>query len=69
MNTSMGITPAATQATAAVYNVDAIAKQPQNKRDDVVAPIETSNSHAAKADISLLKMTNPSLGQNVDMKV
>jgi len=69
MSISMGISPAATQATAAVFNVAAIAKQPQFKRDDVVAPIETSNGQAAKADISLLKMASPSLGQNVDIQV
>ncbi len=69
MVTSLGISPAATQATAAVFNVDAVAKSPVQKRDDVVAPIETSNGRAAKADISLLKMASPSLGQNVDLQV
>ena len=69
MTTSMGISPSGMQASAAVVHVDAVAKQPQYKRDDVVAPIETSNGQAAKADVSLFKMADPSLGQNVDIQV
>jgi hypothetical protein len=64
----MGVSPSAMQASAAVFNVDAVAKQPLKARDDVVAPIDT-NSEAEKADISFLKMSHPSLGQNLDMKV
>lgn len=69
MTVSMGYAPTNLQATAAIFNVDAVAKAPPEKRDDVVAPINTTNGEAAKADISLLKMSNPSVGQNVDMKV
>jgi hypothetical protein len=69
MNAITGVSPAATQASAAVFNIDAMAKQPPPKRDDVVAPIDTTNRQAAKTDISLLKMSDNSLGQNIDIKV
>ena len=69
MTTSMGISPSGMQASAAVVHVDAVAKPQQYKRDDVVAPIETTNRQATKSDISLLKMSDLSLGQNVDFKV
>jgi hypothetical protein len=67
MNGISGLGPASTQASAAVFNVNDIAKAPKS-RDDVVAPIETTNNQASKTDISLLKMSDPSLGQNVDIK-
>lgn len=57
------------QASAAVFNVEAVAKRPLETRDDVVAPINTTNGQAAKADISLLKMSDRPVGQNVDMMV
>ena len=70
MTSAIAVSPAPVQASAAVYNnVDAVAKQPQTKRDDVVAPIDTSNRQAAKADISVLKMSDSSLGQNLDVTV
>lgn len=68
MISSIGISPSAMQASAAVYNVDAVAKAPIQTRDDVVAPIDTSGG-AGQADISFLKMAKPSVGQNVDIKV
>jgi len=69
MTSVLAVSPAPVQASAAVYNVDAVAKQPQPKRDDVVAPIDTTNRQATKVDISLLKMSDSSLGQNIDIKV
>ena len=69
MTSAIAFSPAPVQASAAVYNVDAVAKQPQAKRDDVVAPIDTTNRQATKSDISLLKMSDSSLGQNVDFTV
>ena len=69
MTSVIGVSPAPIQASAAVFNIDATAKQPQPKRDDVVAPIDTTNRQAAKTDVSLLKMSDPSLGQNIDIKV
>lgn len=69
MTSAIAFSPAPVQASAAVYNIDATAKQPQVKRDDVVAPIDTTNRQATKTDISLLKMSDSSLGQNVDFKV
>ena len=69
MTISMGISTANMQASTAVYNVDTVAKQPHTKRDDVVAPIETSDSQAAKSDLSFIKMASPNLGQNLDIQV
>jgi hypothetical protein len=69
MSTSMSISPAGMQASAAVFNVDSVAKSRVEKRDDVVAPIETTNNQATKADISLLKMSDSSMGQNLDIQV
>lgn len=57
------------QASAAVFNVSAVTKAPEKARDDFVAPIETTNTQAAKADVSLLKGSNPSFGQNLDIRV
>jgi hypothetical protein len=69
MTSVLAVSPAPVQASASVYNIDATAKQPQPKRDDVVAPIDTTNRQATKVDISLLKMSDSSLGQNVDIRV
>ena len=69
MTSAIAVSPAPVQASAAVFNVDSVAKQPLTKRDDVVAPIDTTNRQAAKTDISLLKMSDNSLGQNVDITV
>jgi len=57
------------QASAAVYNVDTVAKAPLKAHDDIVAPIDTSDGESGKADLSLLKMAKPNLGQNVDITV
>ena len=69
MTSSMGISSAGMQASAAVFNVDAVTRQPQSRRDDVVAPIDTTNGEAAKSDLSLIKMGKPSVGQTVDFRV
>jgi len=69
MTSAIAVSPAPVQASAAVYNVDTVVKQPQTTRDDVVAPIDTSNRQATKNDISVLKMSDSSLGQNIDFKV
>jgi hypothetical protein len=66
---SSGVSYSGTQASVAVFNVDAPIKAPQKARDDVVAPIDTASSDASKTDISLLKMNHPSLGQNLNLKV
>ena len=69
MNSVSGISPSSMQASAAVFNVSAISKAPDKARDDYVAPIETTNMQAAKNDVSVSKMTDPSVGQNLDIKV
>lgn len=69
MISSVGVSSAGMQATAAVFNVDAVAKAPVQAHDDVVAPIDTSGGDSSKADLSLFKMTKPNLGQNLDLRV
>lgn len=69
MSSVTGFGPANFQASAAVFNVSAMEKAPPQTRDDVVAPIETTNNQATKADISLLKMSDTSIGQTVDFRV
>jgi len=69
MNSVSGVSPSSMQASAAVFNVSAITKAPEKNRDDYVAPIETTNTQAAKADVSLMKGSNPSVGQSLDIKV
>lgn len=69
MNSVTGFGSSNMQASAAVFSVSAITKTPEKTRDDFVAPIETTNSQAAKADVSLLKGSNPSVGQNLDISV
>ena len=69
MTTTMGLSPSGMQASAAVYNVDAIAKQPHEKHDDVVAPIDTSGGQSSKTDLSFNTMPRPQLGRHVDMRV
>jgi hypothetical protein len=64
----MGISPSGMQASAAVYNVDAVAKQPHYKRDDVVAPIEHGDK-SAKSDLPPSKPARHHTGQHVDMRV
>jgi hypothetical protein len=69
MDSVSGVSPSSMQASAAVFNVSAITKAPEKNRDDYVAPIETTNTQAAKADVSLMKGSNPSVGQSLDIKV
>jgi hypothetical protein len=69
MNSVTGFGSSNMQASAAVFNVSAITKAPERNRDDYVAPIETTNTQAAKADVSVLKGSNPSVGQNLDISV
>lgn len=69
MNSVSGYGPTSIQASAAVYNVSTIDKTPSPTRDDYVAPVETTNKQANKSDVSVLKMNDPNLGQNVDFKV
>jgi hypothetical protein len=65
----MGIAPAGSQVSAAVFDVSAVVKPPPEKRDDVVPPIkETTNGNAARADLSLMKMNDPAVGQTVDVR-
>lgn len=67
MTSMVGMAPAGLQATAAVFGVSPDIKPPP--RDDVVPPVaETTNSEAAKSDLNLLKMADPSIGQHVDVK-
>ncbi len=69
MNAVMGVAPASLHASAAVVGVNAPVKPPMETRDDVVAPVkETTNGEAARADLSLLKMSDPAVGQTVDVK-
>ncbi len=68
MSSVTGFGSAGIQASAAVFNVSATAKPPEKTRDDFVAPIETTNNRAAKADVSLLKMSDPSVGQTLDIQ-
>ncbi len=70
MSSVMGIGPAGLQSSAAVFGLNAVDKPPPERRDDVVAAIggESTNGLAAKADLSLLKMPNPAVGQTVDVK-
>jgi hypothetical protein len=68
MNAVMGVAPASLQASAAVVGINAAVKPPMETRDDVVAPIsETTNGEAAKSDLSLLKMSDPTVGQTLDV--
>jgi len=69
MSSVTGFGSSSMQASAAVVNVSAVAKPPEKSRDDYVAPIETTNIRAAKADVSLSKMASPSAGQNLDISV
>ena len=69
MTSMTGLSPAGMQASAAVFNVDASTKPAVQKRDDVVAAIDTTNGQATKADISLLKMSDSSVGQNLDIQI
>jgi hypothetical protein len=70
MNMSMGMGSTGLQASAAVYGIAAPLKTPPDARDDVVHAIggESSNGQAAKSDLSLLKMSNPTVGQAVDVQ-
>lgn len=69
MTSVMGVGPSSLQASAAVFNINAEFKTPPEKRDDVVPPIaETTNGQAAKSDLNLLKMADPSVGRTVDIK-
>ncbi len=71
MTSVMGVSPGGVQASAAVFATNATAKAPPQTRDDYVAPIggESTNGQAAKSDLSLLKMSDPSVGQTVDIQV
>lgn len=69
MTSSMGLSPANMQASAAVFNLEATTKAPLKAHDDVVAPIDTGNGDSSKAEFSSLKMSHPHLGKNVDLKV
>jgi hypothetical protein len=70
MISAMGVAPAGIHATAAVFDISAVVKQPMERRDDVVAPIgETTNGQASKSDLSLLKMTDPAVGRTLNIKV
>lgn len=69
MSSISSIGPNSFQASAAVYNVSSIEKTPNVSRDDYVAPVETTNKQANKSDVSILKMNDPNIGQNVDFKV
>ncbi|MDR3528673.1 MAG: hypothetical protein P4L57_15490 [Rhizomicrobium sp.] len=69
MSSVTGLGSSSIQASAAVFNVSAVAKPPEKSRDDYVAPIETTNIQAAKTDVSLSKMTSPSAGQHLDIRV
>lgn len=66
MTSVTGLSPSGMQASAAVFNVDTPNKPTVQKRDDIVAPIDTTNSQASKADISLLK---PAVGRNLDIQI
>jgi len=69
MTNVMGIGPAALQATAAVFGINADVKTPPDRRDDMVAPVaETTNGDAARSDLNLLKMADPGVGRTVDVK-
>ncbi len=67
MSSVTGFGSSSVQASAAAINVSTVTKAPEKSRDDYVAPIETTNIRAAKADVSLSKMTSPSAGQNLDI--
>jgi len=69
MSSVTGFSPANYQASAAAFNVSATVKEPPLTRDDVVTPIETTNTQAKKSDISLLKLNDPAVGQTMDFKV
>lgn len=69
MSAVMGVTSASLQASTAVVGINAPVKLSMERRDDVVAPVkETTNGEASKADVSLLKMSDPAVGQTVDVK-
>ena len=70
MTSVMGVGLTGSQATAAVFGINAAEKPPPERRDDVVAAIggESTNGVASRADLSLLKMANPAVGQTVDVK-
>ncbi|GAA0525907.1 hypothetical protein FHS83_001993 [Rhizomicrobium palustre] len=69
MSSVSGFSPASTQASAAIYHFNAADKAPPEARDDVVAPIETTNMQAKKGDVTVLKMNDSAIGQKVDFKV
>jgi hypothetical protein len=64
----MGISPAAMQASASVFNVESVAKPPLKARDDVVAPVDTGNDDTSQTGFSSLMMRNSHIGKNVDLK-
>ncbi len=69
MNAVMGVAPASLQASAAVVGISESVKPSMQHRDDVVAPIkETTNGNAARANLSLLKMSDSTVGKTVDVK-
>lgn len=69
MTTTMGFSSSGMQATAMVYNVDAVAKQRHERHDDVVAPIDTTDGHSAKTGLSFNRMPSPYLGRRLDIHV
>jgi hypothetical protein len=67
---SLGMGSPGVPAGGPAYGTANPVKQPPETRDDIVHAIggESSNGQAAKSDLSLLKMSNPAVGQTVDVQ-
>lgn len=70
MISSVGAAPSSIHAGVAVHAVAQTEKNEPQRRDDVVAPVETTNSSAARNDVTLFKSAgSSSSGHNVDITV